>query len=140
MRAYEVKGTTNDVTTCEQCGRDELRGTVVLVPLDADGNPDGDACHFGTSCAAKAAGWTQFEVTRRVSEVKAAARTAARAAAREAAAAARAAGWKAYREETEAYNRWLKATYPTGSPVKEFGVAALWVQFREARAAEQTVA
>ncbi|GGX40880.1 hypothetical protein [Streptomyces noursei] len=68
--AYKVRGTTNDVTTCEQCGRDELRGTVVLQPLDAEGNPDGDACYFGTSCAAKAAGWTQREVTARIKTAK----------------------------------------------------------------------
>jgi hypothetical protein len=60
---YKVKGTTGDVTTCELCGRDELKGTVVLQPLDADGNADGDPCYFGTGCAAKAAGWTQRQVT-----------------------------------------------------------------------------
>ncbi|MEU1254842.1 hypothetical protein ABZ445_16340 [Streptomyces chartreusis] len=61
MKAYKVLGTTDDVTTCELCGKPELKGTVVLAPLDEDGNPDGE-CYFGVSCAAKAAGWTQREV------------------------------------------------------------------------------
>lgn len=134
--AYTVKGTTNDVTTCEQCGRDELKGTVVLQPLDSDGNPDGDPCYFGTSCAAKAAGWTQREVTRRVSEARTATRTAARAAA----AATRAAAIAARQAENDAYARWLQATYPTGSPVKEYGVATLWAQFRATRPAAQPTA
>lgn len=61
-KAYRVKGTTDDVTDCELCGKVELKGTVVLVPLDAEGNEDGEVCYFGTSCAAKAAGWTVREV------------------------------------------------------------------------------
>lgn len=61
-KAYRVKGTTDDVTDCELCGKAELKGTVMLVPLDADGNDDGEVCYFGTSCAAKAAGWTVRDV------------------------------------------------------------------------------
>lgn len=51
---YRVKGSTNDVTTCGYCGRDELRGTVVLAVLDVDGNESGDVVYFGTGCAATA--------------------------------------------------------------------------------------
>lgn len=65
MRVYTVKGTTTDVLTCEQCGRDDLKKTVVLDALDAEGNPTGDITYMGTDCAARAAGWTQSEVTRR---------------------------------------------------------------------------
>jgi hypothetical protein len=132
VSTYAVRGTTNEVTTCEQCGRDELKGTVVLQPLDADGNPDGDCCYFGTSCAAKAAGWTQREVTRRVTAAKKEAKTAA-------ASAARAAFWKARNEETAAYEQWVNETYPTGRPAAEYGVAALWAQFRATRDADQTI-
>lgn len=57
-KAYRVAGTTDDVTTCELCSKPELKGTVMLVPLDADGNDDGEVSYFGTSCAARAAGWT----------------------------------------------------------------------------------
>jgi hypothetical protein len=70
-KAYRVLGTTNDVTQCELCGRVELKGTVVMMPLDADGNEDGDAGYFGTACAARMAGWTVREVN---AGVKAAAR------------------------------------------------------------------
>jgi hypothetical protein len=61
-KVFRVLGTTDDFTTCELCGREELKGTVVLQPLDADGNPDGDPVYFGSSCGAKAAGWTTREV------------------------------------------------------------------------------
>lgn len=93
---YRVKGTTDEVTTCELCGRDELKGTVVLQPLDADGNPDGDPSHFGTACAAAAAGWTQRDVVARI-------RTANQAE-RERRAQERAAFWAAQGE-------WLSAWY-----------------------------
>lgn len=61
-KAYRVKGTTDEATECELCGKVELKATVMLVPLDDDGNDDGDVAYFGTSCAAKAAGWTVREV------------------------------------------------------------------------------
>lgn len=62
MKAYRVKGTTDEVTTCELCGKVELKGTVVLAVLDADGNEGDGVCYFGTACAAKAAGWTVRDV------------------------------------------------------------------------------
>ena len=52
---FAIRGTTDDVTTCECCGRSGLRKTVMLHPLDADGNPDG-LVYYGTSCAGKAMG------------------------------------------------------------------------------------
>lgn len=57
QKVYRVKGTTDEVTECELCGRQELKGTVVLAVLDADGNEE-DVVYFGASCGAKAAGWT----------------------------------------------------------------------------------
>jgi hypothetical protein len=53
--AYQVRGTTDDVTTCQICGKPELRGTVILAILDADGNTE-DVTYAGTTCAAKMAG------------------------------------------------------------------------------------
>lgn len=135
MKVYQVIGTTNDVTTCELCGRDELKGTVMLVALDLDGNPEGDPSYFGTSCAATAAGWTQGEVKARVAVAKKEAKAAEKKAKADEAAAARVAFWKARKEEEQAYYAWLKETYPTGSPVKEYGVAALWAQFRATQSA-----
>jgi hypothetical protein len=61
MKAYRVHGTTDDVTTCDLCGRVELKMTVIMIALDADGN-DIEAEYFGVDCAAKAAGWTQRKV------------------------------------------------------------------------------
>ncbi|WP_327379386.1 hypothetical protein [Streptomyces sp. NBC_01212] len=69
MKVYKIKGTTDEFTTCDLCGRDELKGTVVLASLDADGNEYGEVSYFGTSCAAKAAGWTVREVTAGVKAV-----------------------------------------------------------------------
>lgn len=65
-RVFRVKFTTGDVTTCELCGRDDLRSTVMLAELDADGSETGDVCHYGSDCAARAAGWTARELGRRV--------------------------------------------------------------------------
>jgi hypothetical protein len=53
---YEVKGTTDDVTTCERCGREDLKSTVVL--QDADGA----TAYLGTDCAAHVAGRTQQDI------------------------------------------------------------------------------
>lgn len=63
IRAYRIKGTTNDVTTCDLCGREDLKRTVALYVLDPAGNPD-DVVYFGTDCASRATGWTQQRITR----------------------------------------------------------------------------
>lgn len=52
---FKYLGTTDECVTCERCGRTELRNTVVLGALDADGNVEGVA-YFGSSCAARALG------------------------------------------------------------------------------------
>ncbi len=52
---YRVRGTTDDVTTCEKCGKIELKGTVILDVLDADGNAE-EVTYVGTTCAAKMTG------------------------------------------------------------------------------------
>ncbi|MFB7899967.1 hypothetical protein ACFC1B_26990 [Streptomyces xiamenensis] len=70
---------TDQITTCELCGRDELRGTVQMLELDADGNAVEDH-YYGTGCAAKAAGWTQREVKLRVRAADTARRDAEQAA------------------------------------------------------------
>jgi hypothetical protein len=61
MKVFRVGGTTDQITTCELCGKEELRGTVQMIELDADGNDFTDL-YYGSSCAAKAAGWTQKAV------------------------------------------------------------------------------
>ncbi|MGV9546795.1 hypothetical protein [Streptomyces ardesiacus] len=128
MKAYKVLGTTDDVTTCELCGKQELKGTVALMPLDADGNEDGEACYFGVSCAAKAAGWTLKEV-----------RVGIKAAKEEALAEERARRIEEREAEKRAYNAWVAETYGSGATLKDavqkHGVAGLWAQFRAAQAA-----
>lgn len=49
----KIMGINDDVTTCEKCGRTDLKRTVVL---QAD---DGGIMHYGTECAATATGRTE---------------------------------------------------------------------------------
>jgi hypothetical protein len=69
QKAYRVKGTTDEVTECELCGRQELKGTVMLAPLDEDGNEE-EIVYFGSSCGAKAAGWTLKIIEAKIKKVK----------------------------------------------------------------------
>lgn len=104
-RAYRVRGTTSDVTTCELCGREDLRGTVALAVLDAEGNDTGETVHYGSDCGARAAGWTQADMRRRTATADrdaAAAELAERTARADAAAAA--------------YDGWLLARYGVAQP------------------------
>jgi len=52
LTAYRVRGTTDDVTECQICGKPELKGTVILDILDADGNIE-DITYAGTTCAGR---------------------------------------------------------------------------------------
>lgn len=79
-KLYKVLGTTNDVTECEHCGRVELKGTIVLAPLDEDGNVESDPVYFGAVCGAKAAGWTTKDIRKMASKADREAAEAARAA------------------------------------------------------------
>jgi hypothetical protein len=49
MMKYEYLGTTDEVTTCDCCGKTNLKNTVVIRDLDT-----GEDLYFGVSCAAKA--------------------------------------------------------------------------------------
>lgn len=46
---------TDDCVECQKCGKAELRSTVVLAILDADGNTE-DITYYGSTCAARALG------------------------------------------------------------------------------------
>lgn len=94
-RVYRVKGFTEDFTACELCGREELRGTVALVVLDADGNGTGEVVHYGSECGARAAGWTvrELKANVRAAEAEERARAAAAARARQAEENAAFCGW-----------------------------------------------
>jgi hypothetical protein len=76
--AFRVLGTTDDVTECEHCGRTELKGTIRLGILDADGNVE-DVTYFGAVCGAKAAGWTTKDIRKAATAADRAAAEAERA-------------------------------------------------------------
>lgn len=77
-KAYKVLGTTDEVTECEHCGRVDLKGTIRLGILDADGNVE-DVTYFGAVCGAKAAGWTTKDIRKAASAADRAAAEAERA-------------------------------------------------------------
>lgn len=51
---YRWLGVTDESTECEKCGKTELRSTVLLLPLDEEGNPEAEPVYFGSTCAARA--------------------------------------------------------------------------------------
>lgn len=52
---YRYIGITDETTTCECCGKANLRSTVVLSLLDTDGNHE-ETAFYGSTCAARALG------------------------------------------------------------------------------------
>lgn len=51
---YGLIGSTDDVTTCDCCGKQNLKKTVILSILDDDNNDNGDYAFFGSTCAENA--------------------------------------------------------------------------------------
>lgn len=51
---YRVLGTTDEVTNCDRCGKPELKSTVIMGILDADGNVE-EVVYMGSTCAARKA-------------------------------------------------------------------------------------
>lgn len=58
---WTAKGTTDEITQCEICGKPELKGTVRLVLVDPDGG-HGDEVYAGVVCAARRAGRKAVEI------------------------------------------------------------------------------
>jgi hypothetical protein len=89
-KQFKVLGTTDERTSCDCCGRANLKATVALEDIET-----GDIVYFGSACGARAAGWPMKAWK---SEVKAADdnRAAAERAAREAIARAEHARWAAF--------------------------------------------
>lgn len=54
---FRFLGVDDDVTTCDCCGRRNLKFTAVLEVLDVDGNGTGEIVRYGRECAARATGW-----------------------------------------------------------------------------------
>jgi len=105
-KVFAVRGMTDDTHVCELCGRDDLTRAVILAELDTEGAPTGDVVYYGTDCAARAAGWTQSEVRRRVRDADRERRAAER---READARHRA----EFAAETEVFHSWLLENFGT---------------------------
>jgi hypothetical protein len=53
---FRYLGTTDESVICEKCGKADLRSTVMIIPLDAEGNDDGEVTYYGSTCAARALG------------------------------------------------------------------------------------
>jgi hypothetical protein len=62
--SFKILGTTEDVTSCECCGRENLKKTVAI-SLD-----DADPMYFGTTCAARAVGWAAADMRRSIKRVE----------------------------------------------------------------------
>jgi hypothetical protein len=60
MTKYTVAGTTDENTTCDCCGKSNLKMTVVLR------DEDGEFHFFGRSCAARATGWKSAYLSREI--------------------------------------------------------------------------
>lgn len=109
IRQFRVRGTTDDITDCDLCGRAGLKSTVVLELLDAEGCGTGELVYAGSDCGARATGWTQ-------KRINAEARTADRAAA-EAAHEERLTRWRADRPARQAafheFQAWQRRTFGT---------------------------
>lgn len=50
--ACRAVGTSDDVTTCELCGKEGLASTIIIEFLDENGSGDGEA-YLGSDCAAR---------------------------------------------------------------------------------------
>jgi hypothetical protein len=72
---WRARGFTEDITVCDFCGRQELKGTVRMVSVDADGD-EGDEMHAGVVCAAKRAGRKAEEIRHEAKAADAARRAA----------------------------------------------------------------
>lgn len=95
-------GTTDDVTTCECCGKSNLTSTVAL-SID-----DGDAVYFGVTCAARALKMAPKDVragAREADDAKAAAERAAKEATRRAEDARWGAWLAAHSTETDRFRQ-----------------------------------
>lgn len=83
MIRYTFLGTSDDHTTCECCGKSDLKSTVAIHDID-----NGTDHFFGTTCAARALKIQVVEVRKGTAAADKIVRDAKQAAAREAAMAA----------------------------------------------------
>ncbi len=89
-------GTTDEVSTCDCCGKTNLKSTLAL---SVDG---GEAVYYGVVCAARAIGRSE-------KEVRSGARAADKAKAKAAAEAERKAHYEAFVAQRARWQAWLQA-------------------------------
>lgn len=58
---WRAMGSTDEITTCDHCGRDDLKGTVRMVLVTEIGEEDGEQ-FMGTVCAARMTGRKATEI------------------------------------------------------------------------------
>ena len=80
MTSYRILGTSNDVTTCDCCGRTDLKLTVVVGTLDTPGGAVMSEAYYGTTCAARATGAPSKRIKKAIDRLAEAKRAAKRAA------------------------------------------------------------
>lgn len=51
-QSYKVMGINDDEDYCSCCGKEGLKRVVWIAPMDTDGNVEGEAAPYGTTCAA----------------------------------------------------------------------------------------
>jgi hypothetical protein len=68
-KTMKVRGTTEEVTECDYCGKHSLRKTVVFELTDADGNGNGEFRHLGVDCAARLTGRKPERIARKAAEL-----------------------------------------------------------------------
>jgi hypothetical protein len=83
MRQFQFLGTTDEHTSCDCCGKKDLKSTVAIRNLET-----GEDLFFGVTCAARALNLQVAEVRKGTSTADKAARVAKQSAERDAAIAA----------------------------------------------------
>lgn len=51
---FRYIGVTDECIECQKCGKADLKSTVILAFLDAEGNDEGEVTYYGSTCAARA--------------------------------------------------------------------------------------
>lgn len=117
MSERRVIGTTDEITTCDLCGREGLSHTVMIDYLDADGSPEGEINYYGSDCASKIfTGRKDAKLSRTIEREARAADKAKRETERD---ARHAASEVAAAKANAPFYAWIKATY--GVSVANFG-------------------
>lgn len=117
MTNRAILGTTDEITTCDLCGREGLSHTVVIDHLDAEGNRENELNYYGSDCASKVfLGKKDAKLARSIERE---AREADKAKREAEADARRAEAGKRFQEENAGFYAWATETY--GVKIANFG-------------------